>query len=224
MLLAIDTCGPLCSAALAEGENLIAIRNEDIGRGHAERLMPMLEEMLRESNIDWSQLNKIVCTIGPGSFTGLRVGLATARGLALALNCLCIGVSVFEAFAAVVQADNNNQPFVVAMDAKRNQVWLQLYNGNSLPMAEPLALSNDDARRDIPASIINLYGSGAPLLAIENSRYIVKNSSASAPIEGVVKIAMARKSNSIKPKPLYLRNPDAKPQSLKFQNSASLSG
>ncbi len=223
MLLAIDTCGPYCSAAISGNGEIIALRNENIGRGHVERLMPMLEELLSESKNDWSELSKIACTIGPGSFTGLRVGLATARGLALALNCPCEGVSVFEAFAAEAK-NNNREPFTVVMDAKREQVWLQSFDENSLQTGEPLALSTDTAHHHIPVGTNHLYGSGAPLVENNNACYIVKNNSASAPIEGVVKVALARKSGTHKPKPLYLRNPDAKPQNPPIQNPASLSG
>jgi len=125
MLLAIDTSGPYCSAALWSLKQDICLvqQSENLGRGHAERLMPMLEELLAKQNAKWTDIKKLAVVIGPGSFTGLRVGIATARGLALALGVPCAGVTVFEAFAHFhYTSEINNEPLLVAMDAKRNQI------------------------------------------------------------------------------------------------------
>ncbi|MEL7228651.1 MAG: tRNA (adenosine(37)-N6)-threonylcarbamoyltransferase complex dimerization subunit type 1 TsaB [Pseudomonadota bacterium] len=100
MLLAFDTSGPHCTAVLANPDGTpVASRSEDIGRGHAEHLMGLVEEVLSEGRSGWQDIECVGCTIGPGSFTGLRVGLAAAQGLTLALNKPGVGVSVFEVLA-----------------------------------------------------------------------------------------------------------------------------
>ena len=97
LLLAIDTAGPDCAVALARsgagGAEILVRASERIGRGHAERLMPMIEAALRRSaSVDFADLDRIAVTTGPGSFTGVRVGIAAARGLALALDIPAVGV------------------------------------------------------------------------------------------------------------------------------------
>jgi tRNA threonylcarbamoyl adenosine modification protein YeaZ len=167
----------------------------------------MLEEMLEETQINWSDITKIACTIGPGSFTGLRVGLATARGLALALDCPCIGGSVFEAMAS-----DQQMPLAVLMDAKRNQLWLQTFDAIGVSIGEPVATSIADACAHIPKEIHNLAGSGTAYIAPLDTRFRILNELASPPIEGVARCASSGNSSSNKPKPMYLRAPDAKPQ------------
>ncbi|MEE9313985.1 MAG: tRNA (adenosine(37)-N6)-threonylcarbamoyltransferase complex dimerization subunit type 1 TsaB [Rhizobiaceae bacterium] len=207
MLLAIDTSGPFCSAAIADGTKVISSQSEELGRGHAERLMPLLEELLDQALVEWTDVTKVACTTGPGSFTGLRVGLATARGLALALNCPCVGVSVFEAMAT-----NQPMPLGVVMDAKRDQLWLQTFNKDGDAFGKPLATPIADALSHIPPTVFHLAGSGASILASQDKRFKLINEFASPPIEGVLRCASSDNSILDKPKPLYLRAPDAKPQ------------
>src|SRR5688572_14347483 len=103
LLLALDTAGPDCAAALARsaprGCEIVARRSECLGRGHAERLMPMIAELLAETATSFTHIRRIVVTTGPGSFTGIRVGVAAARGLALALAVPAVGVGSLEALA-----------------------------------------------------------------------------------------------------------------------------
>ena len=205
MLLALDTSGPLCSAALVDGENLLISRSDCIGRGHAEHLMPMLEEMLCSVGVVWRDLTEIACTCGPGSFTGLRVGLATARALALALDCQCTGVTVFEAFN-----QGETKPLTVIMDAKRGQVWMQVFDGKIV--YDPEAVAVERGGLAIPEHVTRLTGSGAPLIAGQSSRFVVISRDASPSISAVAGAAISGKFSGSKPRPLYLRKPDAKPQ------------
>lgn len=209
MLLAIDTSGPLCSAAILGNDGFAALRSEEIGRGHAELLMPMLEDLVQQAGIGWNELDHIACTTGPGSFTGLRVGLAAARGLALGLDCPCIGVTVFEGFSF-----GDNEPLAVMLDAKRNQIWLQVFGTET---SEPLAVDQADAMNRLPAEVTRLTGSAATMITEKDSRFSVVSTSASPPIERVALCAHAaiRTGGSAAahpPRPLYLRQPDAKPQ------------
>ncbi len=205
MLLALDTSGPFCSTALLKQDGSTTERSDEIGRGHAEHLMPMLEELLEKQSDSWADINVIACTTGPGSFTGLRVGLAAARGLALGLNCPCIGVTVFEAFSYGI-----SDGLAVTIDARRGEIWMQLFDGET---HGSLAVKVEQVHEFIPADVGQLIGSGAPLVAEMSDRFTVINDKASPPISAVAKIASGRKlEGAEKPKPLYLRSPDAKPQ------------
>src|SRR6266404_2143129 len=103
LLLAIDTAGPDCAVALArsgaDGGKILVRTSERIGRGRAERLMPMIESALAEAGADFADLDRVAVTTGPGSFTGVRVGIAAARGLALALDIPAVGVRSLDALA-----------------------------------------------------------------------------------------------------------------------------
>lgn len=227
MLLAIDTSGPCCSAALWSLKQDICLvqQSENIGRGHAERLMPMLEELLSNQNAKWADIKKLAVVIGPGSFTGLRVGIATARGLALALGVPCAGVTVFEAFAHFHYAqENNHQPLLVAMDAKRDQIWLQAFGDKCQPVTEPLGVEVGSLAEHIDGSISSVIGSAAKLIVQASGRdIIIINDSPSPPVTAVAAIGATTGTNSISPSPFYLRAPDAKPQKTENQRHLNVS-
>ncbi len=201
MLLAIDTAGPACSAGFFEGDHALASASEEIGRGHAERLMPMIEELRGQADVALDNISQIAVTVGPGSFTGLRVGLAAARGFALALGCPCTGVSVLEAFN---HAFGDDKPIGIAIDARREQVWWQAFGTGD--ESEPTARKATPHPKDP----IRLAGSGAHLLAGSKSQIISR--AASAPIAAVAAVALTHLNRP--PNALYLRAPDAKPQAI----------
>ena len=99
LTLALDTSAAHCAAALLSGDRLLDARAEDMGRGQAERLMPLIEEMLADAGVAWRDLDRIGVGIGPGNFTGIRISVSAARGLALALDIPAIGVSGFDAIS-----------------------------------------------------------------------------------------------------------------------------
>ncbi|MBS0124850.1 tRNA (adenosine(37)-N6)-threonylcarbamoyltransferase complex dimerization subunit type 1 TsaB [Thetidibacter halocola] len=120
LVLAFDTSAAHCAAALLSGDTVLASRTEDMGRGQAERLMAMLQELLDEAGRGWRDLDAIGVGIGPGNFTGIRISVATARGLALGLGIPAVGVSGFEARALDIAP-----PLVVLIDAPRQLVYVQ---------------------------------------------------------------------------------------------------
>ena len=151
LVLAFDTSAARCAAALVRGEAVLARRDEAMDRGQAERLLPMLEEMLAEAGVSWPDLGGIGVVTGPGNFTGVRLAVAAARGLALALGIPAVGVSIFEALA-----DRPGEVTVTLAD-KRGRVSQSFHGGAALG---PPAPAPDDtptqASRADPAVVARL--------------------------------------------------------------------
>lgn len=118
LILGFDTSAAFCAAALLRGDTVLATRHEDMARGQAERLIPLLEELLAEAGTTWRALSALGVGIGPGNFTGIRIGVSAARGLALGLGVPAVGVSGCEARALLAPGAR------VAIPAPRDQVYL----------------------------------------------------------------------------------------------------
>ncbi|MBL3701620.1 tRNA (adenosine(37)-N6)-threonylcarbamoyltransferase complex dimerization subunit type 1 TsaB [Sulfitobacter sp. BDSS02] len=115
--LAFDTSAGHCAAAVLRDGEIVIAKGEDMTRGQAERLVPLLEEVLAEAGLAWSDIDRIGVGVGPGNFTGIRISVATARGLALGLGVPAIGVTTFDAIASITPGDT-------AVPAPRDQVYL----------------------------------------------------------------------------------------------------
>jgi tRNA threonylcarbamoyladenosine biosynthesis protein TsaB len=181
LILAFDTSAAHCAAALLSGHRVLARRDEAMGRGQAERLLPMLEEMLTEAGVGWADLDGLAVCTGPGNFTGLRLGVAAARGLALALDIPAVGVTRFEALA------DRPGPVVVEVEDGRRHFAQGFRDGAALGPPTDAALPR------LP---------GALRLGPDATR--------AAP-EALARIAARRFSTAPPPAPLYLRAPDAAP-------------
>jgi tRNA threonylcarbamoyladenosine biosynthesis protein TsaB len=199
MLLVIDSATAACSAALIDGDHVAAERHEVVGRGHAERLVPMIAEML-----DGRKPDAILVDCGPGSFTGVRVGLAAAHGLAIGWSVPLSGYSSTALIAAAI-AENS---FAVAMQGGHGELFVQSY------VREPLA-PTDALRSLTPAAAAAtvgpdlVAGSGAEALVTERGR--------GQAIDLLPRAADARLLpevlRTLLPRPIYGRAPDAKPMS-----------
>ena len=110
IVLGLDTSTTACSAAIIDGERVLAARSEPMVRGHQERLASLVQEVMGEAGLRFDQLERIGCTVGPGSFTGLRVGMAFAKAMGLALGVPAAGVGTLEALAATVRANLTSTP------------------------------------------------------------------------------------------------------------------
>jgi tRNA threonylcarbamoyladenosine biosynthesis protein TsaB len=211
IILAIDTCEAYCSAAIVKGGNGLARYSEKIGRGHAEKLLPAIEQLLIDASLSWRDLEKIAVISGPGTFTGLRIGLSVARGLALSLQIPCVGMSALKCLA--LQADHIG--IVHACIAGRGETsYYQQFNksNNGVIIAETDAASLQhnyivNAISNSHDSII--IGSGAEQLATTQDASL--HTFINCPCD-TIKLGIAAKgldAASNPPDPHYLRAPDA---------------
>ncbi|MGH6719008.1 MAG: tRNA (adenosine(37)-N6)-threonylcarbamoyltransferase complex dimerization subunit type 1 TsaB, partial [Alphaproteobacteria bacterium] len=147
-ILALDAATAMCSAAVLDDGRVVAHRLERLGRGHAERLLPMVLEVLADAGLGFSALDRLAVTIGPGTFTGVRIGLATARGLALAADRPLIGVTTLEtlAFDALAFAAEA-QSVAAVVAAGRGRVYVQVFGPDLAPAGPPAALELAEAAR-----------------------------------------------------------------------------
>lgn len=206
MILSIDTCLGASSVAVLDGERVLAARSEPMTRGHQERIGMIAREAATEAGVAFTDLDRIGVTVGPGSFTGLRVGLAFAKGLATALSVPCVGVTTLEAMAYGIDG------FVAAvLDARMGQVYIQVF-ADGVALMAPDALGVGEAAARLaelysggPATLI---GSGAPLLADALSGAKVLTPAAPDPV-AIGRLAAARPAPTHSPRPLYLRAPYA---------------
>lgn len=222
-LLALDTALDACSAAVVEMRDgmpvVLAERHLPMSRGHAEALMPMVEAVMAEAGASFSALDRIAATIGPGTFTGVRIGLAAARGLALAADRPVIGVTTLEAIAANAAepgANPSRHPILVAIDARRGELYLQSFSPELEPLDEPRALPVERAREALPLEDVLILGTGAALLATAGDSPARAHDP--APPAALPRASRVAARAAVKPcpqgppEPLYLRAPDAKPQ------------
>ena len=205
--LVIDTALGLCTVAAFEDARLLAVRSEAMTRGHQERLGGFLREV-GEAAGGFATLDRIGVTVGPGSFTGLRVGLAFAQGLGAALDRTVVGISALDALTASAP----EEPLAAALiDARRGQVYARFWR-DGVPTGEPEALSLEDAAARIAAlgKEVRLVGTGAPLLADRFPDSAVLALDGPSP-EALAALTAAADPSTHPPRPLYLRPPDATP-------------
>ncbi len=202
-LLALDTALGACQAALLDGDAVLASRSERMARGHQERLAPMVAELMAEAGASFPSLARVAVTVGPGSFTGLRVGLAFAKGLGVALDVPVLGLGVLPVLALAEPCEG---PHAAAIDAGRGRVHLQLFTGTEAAApAEQLdvATAVERLRR---AGALRIAGPGAPLLADAGA---VLDLVDAPDIAAAARIAARLAPEDAPPRPLYGRAPDA---------------
>jgi len=189
-ILAFDTSAAHCAAALLLGDRII-LRDEPMDKGQAERLIPLLEEVLAEGGIGWGDLRALAVGTGPGNFTGVRIAVAAARGLALGLGIPAVGVTRLEALAHGLP-----RPVMVIEDARRGQAYVQLFT----PGAAGTAHLADRVKPACPAT-----GSAAGEGALPPAMPLV---------EAIARIGAERAAMpQPRPAPFYLRGADAAPPS-----------
>jgi tRNA threonylcarbamoyl adenosine modification protein YeaZ len=215
ILLAIDTCANLCAANVwdAGAGRELGRCVRDIGKGHAEQLLAVIGEALAAAGKVYADLGGIAVAVGPGSFTGIRVGVAAARGLALALDIPSAGVGTLDALAEAAREKFHGRPVVVAHDARRDELYVAACCADGECLLAPRIMRLAEA--------VELAGQDAPVLAGTAARMVAEAAgqafaiAAEAPTADIAvyaRLAARQGFSGEKPKPLYLRGADARPQ------------
>ncbi|MDX7951073.1 tRNA (adenosine(37)-N6)-threonylcarbamoyltransferase complex dimerization subunit type 1 TsaB [Lichenihabitans sp. Uapishka_5] len=216
-ILAIDTALGAASACLLEmnASKPLAAESLPMQRGHAEALIPLLDRLVARLDGGFEAVGRVAVTIGPGSFTGIRVGVSAARAVGLACRVPVVGVSTLQALAAPAIAAKAAGTLIAAIDARHGSVYAQIFGPNGTTLMEACHRSVADVIEAAGPGPLRLVGSGAPMLAIEawsRGRVADVDSQAAAPdIALVARLGALADPDPAGPKPLYLKAPDAKP-------------
>jgi tRNA threonylcarbamoyladenosine biosynthesis protein TsaB len=217
-VLAIDTALEACSAAVLDTERGGILASESVAmvRGHAEALMPLVARVMHDATLEFAELDRIAVTVGPGSFTGLRVGVSAARGIAVAAGKPAVGLTTLAAYAAPYIAADDETPLLAAIDARNNQVYMQLFGTGGRTLTQPRLAPLRDAVRAATSGPARIVGSAAAMLAAawpaNEPRPAVVDPARAPVIDWVAHLGAAAAQALALPKPLYLRSPDARPQ------------
>jgi tRNA threonylcarbamoyladenosine biosynthesis protein TsaB len=216
-VLAIDTALAACSAAVLDtAYGVVASESLPMVRGHAEALMPLVARVMQEAGLAFRDIDRVVVTTGPGSFTGLRVGIAAARGIALAAALPIVGISTLSAYAAPYLAADDKLPVVAAIDARHQHVYLQVFGAGGHELGEPRLAPLSDAVHAAAGASARIVGSAAQTVADalpDAAATPVAIDAREAPdIAWVARIGAVVAEANAPPKPQYLRAPDAQPQ------------
>ena len=217
--LAVDSAGLACSVAVSLGEEVLAEQRIDTMHGQAEVLLPLVDKVMREAGQAPAALDLVVATVGPGSFTGIRAGLAAARGIALATGARLLGVTSFDAVA--VGAAQSNWPetrfLLVALESRREELYVQFFDPHGDALREPAAIMPFMFREAVAATI------GAnPLLVAGDAALRAASGLAQRPDTAVLEDSAPGAVGTLRaglrrlrlgkavdaPRPLYLRPPD----------------
>jgi tRNA threonylcarbamoyladenosine biosynthesis protein TsaB len=229
LILAIDTALDACAAAVLDtrSSTVIATESQSMKRGHAEALMPLIGRVMKESGLPFAALDRVAVTTGPGSFTGLRVGLSAARGIGLAAGKPVVGLTTLSAYAAPIVSENGEHPILAAIDARHDQVYFQAVNANGSSLIRPKVAPISEALAASRFGALHLVGNAAKILADHwpsDAPAPVEVETQPAPdITWVAWLGAAVEPSTAPPKPYYLRAPDAKPsqQAVASQPAAS---
>src|SRR4051812_16489562 len=166
-ILAIDTALDACAAAVLDTGRggILASETLPMARGHAEALMPLIARVMDEAGVEFREIDRIAVTTGPGSFTGLRVGISAARGIALAAGKPAIGLTTLVGFAAPHIASDDAAPVVSVIDARHEHVYLQVFGGGGRTVIPPKVVPLREAVRAAIGPAVRIVGSAAALIA-----------------------------------------------------------
>jgi tRNA threonylcarbamoyladenosine biosynthesis protein TsaB len=216
LILAIDTALDACATCVLDTDagKLMARESLAMKRGHAEALMPLIAGVIKDAGIAFAGLDRIAVTTGPGSFTGLRVGLSAARGIALAANKPVVGVTTLTAYAAPVVSQNGEQPIISAIDARHDQVYFQVVNGDGSLLIGPAVAPIEEALGASRFGAPCLVGNAAGILSERWPAHALPpfkvDAQAAPDIAWVAWLGAAVSPNTAPARPFYLRAPDAK--------------
>jgi tRNA threonylcarbamoyladenosine biosynthesis protein TsaB len=209
-VLAIDSATSACSAALWRDGIVLAHRFAVMSRGQSEVLVPMIAAVMAEAGAEFAALDLLAVTVGPGAFTGIRIGLATARALALAAGKPLAGIATPEAVAAAIPAaERAGRSVLVALDSRRDEVWLQAFDTALDPLGAPVALVPEQAARLVAGPVV-VAGDAAALVLPHVPDAILSSACGAPDAAWVAALAAIRwpAGTALPPEPLYLRPAD----------------
>jgi len=215
-ILAIDTSCGAASVAVMEsgGAQPLAVISRPMARGHADALAPMVEEAMRGVDGGFSSLARIAVATGPGSFTGIRVGLAMARAMGLALAIPVVGISTLAAFAAPLLSEPRTGIIAAAIDARHGSVYFQLFEASGRPLGPARCDTLKECVRAIGAGPAWFAGDAAALVASEAQRaglpYDLDAAGVAPDIVALARMGLAVDPSKSPPRPLYVKPPDAR--------------
>jgi tRNA threonylcarbamoyladenosine biosynthesis protein TsaB len=219
-ILAIDTALDACGACVLTRDATEPVAAESIAmeRGHAEALLPLIERVVARLDSGFAALDRVAVTIGPGSYTGLRVGIAAARAIGLAAGVPVVGVTTLSALMAPLVSSERRRVVAAAINARHGQFYLQVVAPGGRTVIPPTLIGLRDAIRLIGTGPVTLTGSGAAAIAVEalttGIDVLVQDPAGAPEIAWVARLGLAADPAQALPKPLYLRAADAKPQHL----------
>lgn len=212
-ILAVDTALGACSVALLDGERVLAHRFEVMERGHAEALAPMVADAMRQADTSFSQLTRLAVTVGPGTFTGQRIGLAFMRGLRVALKVPLVGVTTLNAMSAAAIHETGAGFAAALHDARRGEVYVGV-SSRQESILGPLLLPFADAILAIGGAVGEqgrvAFSGTAGAMAQRSMGYGFVSSVLQPDALWVARIALSSPAPAAAPRPLYLRPPDAR--------------
>jgi tRNA threonylcarbamoyladenosine biosynthesis protein TsaB len=216
-ILAIDTSGGAASAAVVDSGLVepLAVLSRTMARGHAEALAPMVEEAMRGVEGGFTSLDRIAFATGPGSFTGIRVGLAMARAMGTALSIPVVGVSTLSAYAAPLLGELRPGIIAAAIDARHGSIYFQLFESTGRPLGPPRCDVPRECVRAIGAGPAWLTGDAAAILADAAQRaglpYDLGEVRTAPDIVALAYMGLALDPSISPPRPVYVKPPDARP-------------
>ena len=217
LILAIDTALEACAAAVLDTDagELRAQEQQLMKRGHAEALMPMIARVMQSADLAFTALDRIAVTVGPGSFTGLRVGISAARGLALAAKRPAVGLTTLSAYAAAIIGQSGSVPVISAIDARHDHVYFQIVAGDGGLLVRPAVAPIDEAIAASQFGAPHLVGNAARILAErwpkDGPQPVSVDAQPAPDISWVAWLGAAANPDTNPARPFYLKAPDAKP-------------
>jgi tRNA threonylcarbamoyladenosine biosynthesis protein TsaB len=222
VILALDSSAALCAAAVMSGGRIVAAKAEDMTRGQAERLMPLAREVMEDAGVAPADLSAVAVCIGPGNFTGVRIGVGAARGLALALGRPAIGIGRLDALAAEA-LEAGEGPVAVAVATRRNEICAQAFAPGAhgpVALTEPMSGMPEVVAAAMAAALVDTpprltAGAAAEALAAPFGAKAGRLAQSPSPgtIARLAALALASGRSHARPAPIYLRAADAAPSS-----------
>jgi len=231
-ILGFDTTTSACSVALWQDGRIAARRFEAMAKGHSEHLMGMIGDVMKAAGTDYPDLDLIAVTTGPGGFTGIRIGLAAARGLALAADVPCLGVSTLDAVAhGVKETEREDGVVLVALESKRPDLYAQAFAPDLKPLSDARAVLPENLAEDLAEMLATPPGKSTRILMVGDAatraveglkagglskagmKAVLSGAPGSPDAAIVAALAADRWTPDTapeRPRPLYLRSPDAK--------------